>query len=479
MKKRFLLLLVTFLLTASFFALVSCNSEDGKGTSQNDITNNAGTEDLAGETEKETVKETEKENENQEDNNENAEHVHSFGEWETIFVASCFENGLRIRKCACGIQQEEMVYEQHKVLGDEKFKYCIDCHAVKSSSELAFPPEIASDAKTTVTREEWINAFDLVRLESFTLDFEQLQLNVNGYYPKDLEEIPEEVNWDLVEWKIYGEVIAANVKYNGGCIYADRYWHYLEAATDADEIEAEENQDAAGGMIEFEEFREIDWFVDSQIYEMLDDSIYDLEGFGYDQAVYSEKTKSYVIKYNYEGYENVNIEIEICFENGYVKGIELYLIQDYSEEGEYDVQKGTMIFGDINADKKVAEIDANDVLAQYGSLMAGIANASDCKIIYEWEEENPEDFELALLIDIVESFEMENVDYYQFNEKGISYMAFSGNMNYLEGEEKTEAEDMIYVYMNEDGQIEEIELWTQECDNEYYTILNSSYKLSY
>ena len=74
---------------------------------------------------------------------------------------------------------------------------------------------------------------------------------------------------------------------------------------------------------------------------------------------------------------------------------------------------------------------------------------------------------------------MENADYYQFNEKGISYMALSGNMNYLEGEEKTEAEDMIYVYMNEDGQIEEIELWTRECDNEYYTILNSSYKLSY
>ena len=211
---------------------------------------------------------------------------------------------------------------------------------------------------------------------------------------------------------------------------------------------------------------------------MLDDTIYDLDNYGYDLAVYSEESESYKIVLDYDGTGATVITIEVCFENGYVSGIKM-IGEMSQEEGEYQYQCMCVTFSDINAGKKVAEIDANDVLAQYDSLMAGIANASDCKIIYEWEEENPEDFELALLIDIVESFEMENVDHYQFNEKGISCMAFSGNMNYLEGEEKTEAEDMIYVYMNEDGQIEEIELWTRECDNEYYTILNSSYKLSY
>lgn len=454
MKKPFLLLIMCVMITLSMLAMASCNEEPEAPVEQTETPWSA---------------------EEKDDINTDSAHIHSFGAWTVIEDPTCAKTGIQERACSCGEkEQKEIGVTSHELVGDSKIGYCVDCRAVVTATQLVFPPEV--EEKATVTKEEWIKAFDLTALESFTLDAQCISLSAGGYYPDDLEEYPEEVDWDLVEWEVWSDLRNVSVRYNDGCIFADVYQYSSNANTESDETEIEEKADRAGGMIEFETFREIDWFTDVQLYEMLDDTVYDLEDYGYSMATYSEQTGVYTI--SYEPVEGIDATVEVIFRNGFIGGIKVYYTVA-QEEGEYQYNSATMIFDCVNEGKKVAPVDGNDILDVYDDIIGTMSSAEQCYLINE-ETDEREAFDLNLFTEILNSFTVEDVENYYLSEGGMEllYASFKGNMCYPDGEPAEEAEDTLRIFVT-DGWITKVELYTPDAQTDYYSILNTEFELTY
>ena len=463
MMKR---LLSALLIIVLIFSLAACNVDDG------------GLLETETPTETPTEKATQKPTDDSGNPDQTPSHTHEFGEWTVILEPKCGTDGIEERSCSCGEKEQKVITAtvSHDIVGSEKIGFCRKCFAVVNGSSLKFPT-LSDGAKTTVTEEEWMQAFELETLESFTLEAAQTYLSANGHYPSDLEEYPEEINWDIVEWSCYATIADAIIKYNDGCIFADKNMCLIEADTEDDRLDVEEQSGSAGGEIEMDTFRDVDWFTGLQIYEMLDDTIYDYEDYGFSQAVYSEESRTYRIDINFG--EGIDAAAEILFENGYVRAIQIYGLQN-DEDGEIMYQNVIMIFSDINEDKKVSEIDARDIYNAYDEIIGTLANATSCKIS-NYRIDEPMDFELDTLKDIVDGFVLKKVDCYMFEEGNVSYMRFKGEMRYLDGVEfdyNGDGEEYVYIYFDENGNIEMIE-FRADIPIDDYGLVNSEYHLSY
>ena len=458
------------LIIALIFSLVACNADDGKiSETEEPIETSAesGTQKPADDSSK---------------SEQTSSHTHEFGEWALILEPGCGTDGIEQRACSCGEKEQRSIAaaSAHDVVGNEKIGFCRKCLSIVKADSLALPTA-ADNVKTTVTKEEWMQAFELETLESFTLDAEQVQFGAYGHCPSDLEEYPEEINWDIVLWRAYANLLNATIKYNDGCIYADQALYILEADEEDDLLEAVEQSASAGGEIEMNTFREIDWFTELQIYEILDDTIYDYEDYGFSKAVYSEESRTYRIDLDLS--EGIDAYIEIMFEDGYVRAMQFYLLQN-DEDGEYQYQSFIMIFSDINADKKVSEIDARDIYNAYGEIVSEIGNATACKIYNaRMDDDEPMDFELDTLKDIVDGFVLKKVGRYVIGEDGTMYIDLEGEMRYLDGVEfdyNGDGDDHMSVYIGRDGSVEKIEFRSYSYGGErHYALVNSEYYLIY
>jgi hypothetical protein len=195
------------------------------------------------------------------------------------------------------------------------------------------------------------------------------------------------------------------------------------------------------------------------------------------EAVYSEESHTYRIDINFG--EGIDAAAEILFENGYVRAIQIYGLQN-DEDGEIIYQNVIMIFSDINEDKKVSEIDARDIYDAYDEIIGTVANATSCKIS-GYRTDEPTDFDLGTLNAILDSFVLKKVDCYMFEEGNVSYMRFEGEMRYLDGVEYDydgDGEERVYIYFDENGNIETIEL-RADIPIDDYELVNSEYYLTY
>ena len=137
-----------------------------------------------------------------------------------------------------------------------------------------------------------------------------------------------------------------------------------------------------------------------------------------------------------------------------------------------------MVFSDINEGKKVSDIDARDVYNAYDDIIGVIEKATGCKTKDRYTDDLS-DFELDTLKDIVDSFVPKKIDLYKLEDDRVSYVRFEGEMRYLDGVEHDyngDGDDRMYVYMDENGNIERIEFLTKVSNNR---LLNSEYYLTY
>lgn len=236
---------------------------------------------------------------------------------------------------------EEVAPTQY-VSGFTGGKYCSICEKIYEPRQIIpslSTPDFPSSSK--VTEEEWKNAFDLIRLNSFTMLYQQKSMTKDFDY---------ETYDDLTEENFLGYVttyqIDGTVRYNNGNISISSSGYSGSSASETETV---------SGQITFDpekKFREVDYFSNSLRYgiqpaECLDDTIYDWEDYGYYMATYSDEINAYVIEFAYSS--TVTCRVEISFENGNLIGYRAIIDERYRRN------ETCMLFSDINANKPVTD----------------------------------------------------------------------------------------------------------------------------
>lgn len=451
MKRRFFLLIICIVLTLSVLVLASCgkasdkaSAGDGSSSSAEQNGNSSGAD------------ENTKPNENgNKDENGDDSHTHSYGKWVITEYPTCDKEGSRERVCSCGRKQVEPLTASHSYTSYETVKFCSGCGAINVSSPLDFPPALSSSAKTTVTLEEWIKAFDLTSLNSFTMTYSDDLYSMNSYmYGDAAVNAPQYIGYEIDR-----DATSATVKYKDGEIY------FVGQGISKSNYDANSEYRTAnsGGAIEFDEFRAIDRFTNSlavsiQPAEILDDSVYDLENYGFDAAVYSEETRSYRIDLRdlYEVGESISAFMDVCFENGNLKGCR-FLLSGSEELGEFRYQEAIMIFSDINTLEKVSDSDCADMLAEYPTVKATVDTAAGWTKYPYYEPQTGYAMQPGDLSDILNLFRVDSVEFYTTeSDDGYTYVKYKGVAVDVDGTHAQKAEDIMNVILDSETRIIEV-----------------------
>jgi len=227
MKKLISVLIALSMLLASMLIMSSCNDNSSEPTA----------------TEKPSASDNGTKNEDQStsDTSSNLEHSHSFGEWSAVKQPTCTESGLQERVCSCGEKEQSVISASNHIAvpydtvdatnyasGFQGGTYCSNCKTRLTSPDI-IPSlntlKLPSQNTTTVTEEQWKNAFDLTKLESFTMIYQTR--SIEACY--DAEDESEETEENFLGYFTQNEV-NATVKYNGGNIFvsASQYRSYSE-----------------------------------------------------------------------------------------------------------------------------------------------------------------------------------------------------------------------------------------------------------
>jgi len=339
-------------------------------------------------------------------------HTHSFGEWETTKAATCTAEGSKERYCPCGekqtatISMAEHSYGEWTVVkpatttetgSEERSCSC----GKKETRDIDMLPVV-----TTVTEEQWKNAFDLSKYVSFT---------VTG---------SESGSEDGVDFDF-----DATIKYYGGLIYIklDGTGYHGEN----DFVKYESTAIESFYDLYVEGFGNLQGII--RDFEELND-------FGYSSVTYSTDTKAYTTV------DERGRIYRLGFEDGKLVKF------SYEDNGQEEFLFAEYTFSDINTTQKT-DMPLAVIIAEYNEIVNAISSSDK---FYYYDEENWTRvyYDTAELKEILSNVRITNVEEY---EKGSYENCFDW---YVETYSGSSSNPSIRLEVRE-GEIHELSINSQ------------------